>query len=75
MLNDTEDWCKIWRKTDLFFQKWHDEFGKFLFTGWSDFISESKRAELNQIKYSKQADRPDAVWKLDFVLKINKWYY
>ena len=25
----TEDWCKIWRKTELRFQKWHEEFGKF----------------------------------------------
>ena len=25
--NNTQDWCKIWRKTDLYFQKWHEEFG------------------------------------------------
>ena len=25
----TEEWCKIWRKTDLFFWKWQEEFGKF----------------------------------------------
>ena len=29
MFDCTEDWCKIWRKTDLCFQKWHEEFGKF----------------------------------------------
>ena len=29
MFDGTEDWCKIWRKTDLCFQKWHEEFGKF----------------------------------------------
>ena len=29
MFDDTEDWCKIWRKTDLCFLKWHEEFGKF----------------------------------------------
>ena len=28
--HDTEEWCKIWRKTDLLFGKWHEEFGKFL---------------------------------------------
>ena len=33
-LDGTEDWCKIWRKTDLCFEKWHDKFGKFLFAGW-----------------------------------------
>ena len=26
MFHDTEKWCKIWRKTDL----WHGEFCKFL---------------------------------------------
>ena len=29
MFHDTEKWCKIWRKTDLWFGKWHEEFGKF----------------------------------------------
>ena len=28
--HDTEEWCKIWSKTDLWFEKWHEEFGKFL---------------------------------------------
>ena len=27
---DTEKWCKVWRKTDLWFGKWHDENGEFL---------------------------------------------
>ena len=30
MFDGTEDWCKIWKKTDLYFQRWHEEFGKFL---------------------------------------------
>ena len=30
IFNGTEYWCKIWRKTDFSFQKWHEEFGKFL---------------------------------------------
>ena len=29
IFHDTEKWCKIWRKTDLCFGKWHEEFGKF----------------------------------------------
>ena len=37
----------------------------------SDFILESKMAELNQNKNSKQPDRPDVVWKLYFTLEIN----
>ena len=29
MFDGTVDWCKIWNKTDLLFQNWHEEFGKF----------------------------------------------
>ena len=29
IFNDTEESFKIWRKTDLWFGKWHEEFGKF----------------------------------------------
>ena len=29
MFHDTEEWCKVWRKTDSWFQKWHEEFGEF----------------------------------------------
>ena len=38
----------------------------------SDFILESKMAELNQNKNSKQPDGPDAVWKLYLTLEINE---
>ena len=38
----------------------------------SDFILESKKAELNLKKKSKQLDRPDAVRKLYFTLEINE---
>ena len=27
--DDTGESCKIWRKTDLWLGKWHEEFGKF----------------------------------------------
>ena len=29
MFDGTEYWCKHWRKTDLWFLKWHEEFGRF----------------------------------------------
>ena len=29
MLDGSEYWCNIWRKTDLCFQKWHEEFSQF----------------------------------------------
>ena len=39
-----------------------------------DFILESKMAELNKNKDSKQPDWTDAVWKLYFTLEINEWH-
>ena len=38
----------------------------------SDFILESKMAELNHNKNSKKPGRRDAVWKLHFTLEINE---
>ena len=29
IFHDTRVWCKIWRKTDLWFGKWYEEYGKF----------------------------------------------
>ena len=29
MCHYTEEWCKIWGRTNLCFEKWHKEFGKF----------------------------------------------
>ena len=30
LFHDIDEWYKIWRKTDLWFGKWHDKYGKFL---------------------------------------------
>ena len=47
----TENWCKIWRKFVLCFQKWYEEFGKFspeyskfskLGLWWDPFIQSRK---------------------------------
>ena len=72
--DSTGYWWKIWKKTDMYFLKWHEEFGKIFVYRLknSDFILESKMVELNQNKNSKQPDRTDTVWKLYFTLKINK---
>ena len=29
LFDGTEDWCKIWKKFDLSFLKWHEAFVKF----------------------------------------------
>ena len=34
IFNDTEEWSKIWEKTDLWFGKWHEEFRKFSPEHW-----------------------------------------
>ena len=38
----------------------------------SDFILESKMAELNKNKNSKEPHQPDAVWKIYFALEIKE---
>ena len=38
MFDGTEDWCKIWSKTYLYFQKGHEEFAKFSQAINGDFI-------------------------------------
>ena len=30
IFHETEEWCKIWKKTDFLLGKWHQEFSKFL---------------------------------------------
>ena len=51
IFHDTEESCKIWRKTDLWFGKWHEEFGKFsseylkmskLVFSWDSFVQSRK---------------------------------
>ena len=66
MFDGTEDWCKIWKENWL-------AFSKMTWRIWqifvhrvknSNVILESKKAELNQNKNSKQLGWPDTVWKL-----------
>ena len=49
MFDGTEYWCKIWKKTDLCFQKWHEEFGKFS----PEHVSKSKNWDFYWILLSK----------------------
>ena len=51
IFHDTEESCKIWRKTDLRFGKWHEEFAKFssehlkvskLVFSWDPFVQSRK---------------------------------
>ena len=49
MFDCTEDWCKIWRKTDLWFLKWHEEFSKFS----SEHVRKSKNWDFYWVVLSK----------------------
>ena len=48
MSHDTEDWCKIWRKTNLLFRKWQ-QFGEF----WSEHSKVSKICALIGLFHEK----------------------
>ena len=49
MLDCTEDWCKIWRKTDLYLLKWHEEFGTFS----PEHVRKSKNWVFSRVLLSK----------------------
>ena len=66
MFHSTEDWCKIWRKTDS------KNLTNFHRLKNRDFILESKMGKLNKNKNSEQPDRADAVWKFYSSLEINE---
>ena len=38
IFHDTEEWCKIWKKINFWFKKWHEEYGKF----WPEHLSSSR---------------------------------
>ena len=54
MFDGTEYWCKIWRKNDWCFQKWHEEFSKFL----PEHVQKSKKLDFDDILLS----RVENVW-------------
>ena len=63
MFDGTDNWCKIWRKLTCAFKNDIKNLTNFHRLKNSDFILESKMAEVNQDENSKQPDRPDAAWK------------
>ena len=55
MFDSIQDWYKVWRKTDLRFQNWHEEFSKFspehlkvskLRLSWQPFVQSWKYMNL-----------------------------
>ena len=70
----TEEWCKVWRKTDSWFQKWHEEFGE---VGWNQWQVSHIDALLFLVTYkvsARKEQKNDLSWhwkrsKLTFYLK------
>ena len=60
IFHDTEDWCKVWRETDLWFGKWHEEFDNCLrehskvskLTLWWDTFIQSR--SLLSLKFTEE---------------------
>ena len=49
VIHDTKESSKIWRKTDLCFQKWHEEFSNFL----TEHFWKAKNWDFGRILLSK----------------------
>ena len=61
IFHDNEEWSKIWRKTDLWFGKWTEEYGKFspeclkvskLGVWWAPLIQNRK---IMSLKFTKES--------------------
>ena len=61
MFDGTEDWRKIWRKTDMCFQKWH-------VTGSKIAISFSKVKWQKQVRIEIQNNQIDQMQFENFIL-------
>ena len=67
MFDGTEYWCNIWRKTDLWFQKWHEKFSKFL----PENVWKSKNWNFDGILLSKVEN----LWAQNLQGKFVSWQW
>ena len=76
MCDDTDNWCKIWKKTDPHFQKWHDEFSRFS----SEHVRKFKNCDFDGILLPKvenaralnlQRSFVSWKWRMIWILKRN----
>ena len=62
----TIKWCKIWRGTDLCFEKWHEEFGEF----WSN-SRKSQHLHINGLLMTKVYN----VWAKQLKRSYVSWHW
>ena len=69
ILHDTGEWCKIWRNTDLWFGKWHEEFVKFL----AEYLKVSKIGTLLGSFFPKKKIYELKIYRGVFCHDNEKW--
>ena len=67
MFYRTQDWYKIWKKTGLRFQKWHEEFRKFS----PEHLGKSKNWDFDGILLSKVEN----LWAQNLQGKFVSWQW
>ena len=69
MFHDTRVWCKIWRKTAMWFGKWHEEFGKF-----SPEHTKVSKLELSLGPFIQSRKHMSLNTSGDYVLDNKEWF-
>ena len=67
IFDGTEYWCKIWRKNDLCFQKWHEVINTFL----PEHVRKSKNWDFNGVLLSKVEN----VWPWNLQGSFASWQW
>ena len=68
IFDGTQDWYKVWRKTNLSFQKWHKEFGKFFTRALESLKTETLMAffclklKMHELKIYSGLDNDNEEW-------------
>ena len=69
MPHDSEEWCKIWRKSDSLFQKWQ-EFGEF----WPEHSKVSQICTLIGYYCAKYLKYELKIYRGDMCHENEEWY-
>ena len=74
MCHNTDEWCKVWRGTDFYFEKWLEEFGEFWHNTQNLHFNGLLLTKVYNIWAKKvQSSYASLYWKLMQTLK-EKWF-
>ena len=74
MSQDTEGWYNVWRKTNTWFKKWHEEFGEFSpnhSKAWKFHFEELFLAKVYEV-WDKKIQRSYKSWHWTVMQNLNK---